>query len=200
MRWNERHISLIANLNESYIPMIGYIQYRTTIKPPKLINGRPRTPDEIIAGTKDYYHTYYMDKLGNVYLIPSTLQAGSYVDAYSPMDIVKAIYGDQVAIQKIENAHDALKKDFDRDLMYPSFAQRLYEKENPTILADMNDNNVEEGAPNITLAVINNNRAAVGLEPVADILPATYTSLAGLSVSVPNLQGILKSILPINPQ
>ena len=61
----------MAELENKYIPMQGYASYNVPVRPPRVDNGRVRTPEEIEEGTKNFRHTFYLDETGHVYIIPS---------------------------------------------------------------------------------------------------------------------------------
>ena len=75
---------------DKYIPLLDSITYTIEIKPKKVDpHGRIRTPEEIKNGTKEFLHSIYIDKIGNVYIIPMKLINGDCVEYYTHEDIIK---------------------------------------------------------------------------------------------------------------
>ena len=118
-----------------YIPLLDSITYTIEIKPKKVDpHGRIRTPEEIKNGTKEFLHSIYIDKIGNVYIIPMKLVNGDCVEYYTHEDIIKAAMGDANSKLLIENARNEIKAIFNKDLLNDIFMQRLYDQEKDAIL------------------------------------------------------------------
>ena len=135
----------MAELENKYIPMQGYASYNVPVRPPRVDNGRVRTPEEIEEGTKNFRHTFYLDETGHVYIIPSMDVDGKWVDAYSPTDVVRAAMGDPEAKAKLDKCRKSLKEFYGRDLMSDKLMQTLYDQEKGELIAAINSAREEDG-------------------------------------------------------
>ena len=141
-------------LDNKYIPLLDSITYTIDLKPKKVDpNGRIRTPEEIKNGTKQFVHTVYIDKAGNVYIIPLKYENGSWVECYSHEDIVKAAVNDLNSKALIEKTREEFKEMFKKDILSDTFLQRLYEQEKDYILRDINDHRAEDDEPLLTITM-----------------------------------------------
>lgn len=137
-----------------YIPLLDSITYTIEIKPKKVDpHGRIRTPEEIKNGTKEFLHSIYIDKIGNVYIIPMKLINGDCVEYYTHEDIIKAAIGDANSKLLIEKARNEIKAIFNKDLLNDIFMQRLYDQEKDAILPSINRHREEDGEPILTIAM-----------------------------------------------
>jgi hypothetical protein len=137
-----------------YIPLLDSITYTIEIRPKKVDPyGRIRTPEEIKNGTREFLHSIYIDKVGNVYIIPMKLVNGDCVEYYTHEDIIKAAMGDAQSRLLIENARNEIKTIFNKDLLSDVFMQRLYEQEKDAILQGINRHREEDGEPIITITM-----------------------------------------------
>ena len=137
-----------------YIPLLDSITYTIEIRPKKVDPyGRIRTPEEIKNGTKEFVHTVYVDKMGNVYIIPMKLIDGDYEEYFTHEDIISAAMGDLKAKSRIECARNDIKALFNKDLLSDVFLQRLYDQEKDAILNSINRHREEDGEPALTITM-----------------------------------------------
>ena len=137
-----------------YIPLLDSVTYSIEIKPKKVDPyGRIRTPEEIKNGTKEFLHSIYIDKNGNVYIIPLKTINGEYVEYFTHEDIISAAMGDAKARQLIENARNEIKAIFNKDLLSDVFLQRLYDQEKDAILQSINRHRIEDEEPILSITM-----------------------------------------------
>ena len=137
-----------------YIPLLDSVTYEIEIRPKKVDpSGRIRTPEEIKNGTKIFLHTVYIDRIGNVYIVPAKNVNGDCVEYYSHEDIIKAAMGDAQSKLVIENARKEIFASFNKDLLADNFLQKLYEHEKEAILNSINRHRQEDGEPELTITM-----------------------------------------------
>lgn len=141
-------------LEGKYIPILDSIMYSIDIMPKKIDpNGRIRTPEEIKKGTFEFVHSVYIDRIGNVYIVPSKCVDGQWIDCYTPQDIVKAVLMDIKSKALIESVRAELKELYKKDLLSDTFLQRLYDQEKDSILPSMNKHRAEYGEELLNFAM-----------------------------------------------